>query len=84
MGSLLDVARVRAAGKKRGAICSIAILRDRNPDKVKDIDELVEAAGPTAEVSYSVAAEILSEIFKLKMKGDVVSRHQRRVCACRS
>jgi len=84
MGSLLDVARVRAAGKKRGGLCTIEALRRKHAAKAKEIDELIASSGPAGDVPYSVAAEILSETFDTRIKGDVVSRHNRRVCVCHS
>ena len=86
MSSLLDVARVRAASKKRGGTCTIATIRAQYPDKAKEIDELVANSGPATEIPYSVAAEIICEALKLqrKFKGEIISRHKRGECRCPS
>jgi hypothetical protein len=84
MASLLDVARVRAAEKKRGPVCTIEALKQRHPDRAADIEALVEGCGPDSGIPYSVAAETLIAELKpeVKFKGDVISRHRRHVCSC--
>ena len=83
MGTLLDAARVKAASRKRGSPCTIAVLRERNPQKASEIDELLANTGPAKELTYRVATDILIEAFEVDFKYDATSRHVRGECKCR-
>ena len=70
---------------KRGPSCGVEVLRKSNPDRLKDIDELLENSGTGKQVPYTVAAALLSESFPdYKLHAETLSRHGRGMCACRS
>ena len=79
--SLLELARERRQSKKITR-CTIGRLLVDRPEMAEQINDLITNSGDDRDVTYSVAAEILTEATGTKMDGQTVSRHRRRSCAC--
>ena len=80
--SLLEQARARVASRQ-SARCSIAKLLAARPDLADEMQALIRAAANADdEMTYDVAAEIISEAVDEKVVAQTISRHYRRKCAC--
>jgi hypothetical protein len=78
---LLDDALQRMA-QPLGPPCSIALLKQRNPKRADEIDELMDAVRDK-RLHASIAAAELRSALGVDLSGATVNRHVRSVCKCR-
>jgi hypothetical protein len=79
LGSLLEEAAELMSGP--GPLCLIAILKQKHPKDVAEIDELISAVRDKT-IFASKAGTVLRKRYDTKISDDAIRRHGHRLCQC--